>query len=188
MALEKKESTHRSLEEEFFARQNQELIQKLRAEKSRAETKVQLSQYSGIKDDAILESLLNQNMQASTLVALTFVPLILTAWADGSIEVAERNAILKAMAEQGIDPTHPAYDLLQIWLNESPEPNLFEIWKTYVKGLSQSMDRASFDSLKNHIMQRTRTVAEAAGGYLGLGSKISTSEKEQIALLEKAFH
>jgi len=187
VVYEKKEGSGRSLEEEFFARQNQELIQKMRAEKGRAETKTQLSQYSGITDDSILESLLNHNIQPSTLVALAFAPMVLTAWADGAIEPAERNAILKAMAEQGIDAKHPAYELLAGWLKESPDANLFETWKTYVKGLSQSMDRKAFQDLKTHIMQRTKAVAEAAGGYLGLGSKISTLEKEQMAQLEKAF-
>jgi hypothetical protein len=188
MVYEKKEGTGRSLEEEFFARQNQELIQKLSAEKSRAETKTQLSEYTGIKDDSVLESLLKQNMRPSTLVALSFVPLVLTAWADGAIEAAERKAILKAMAEQGIDSNHPAYELLAAWLEEAPAPQLFDTWKTYVKGLGQSMEPAAFQNLKTQIMQRTRAVAEAAGGYLGLGSKVSAQEKEQLARLEGAFH
>ncbi|HYX36380.1 MAG TPA: hypothetical protein VE954_25015 [Oligoflexus sp.] len=187
MVYEKKESSGRSLEEEFFARQNQELMQKLRAQKTRAETKTQLSQYSGIKDDSVLESLLNQNIQPSTLVALTFVPLILTAWADRTMETAERNAILKAMAEQGIDVNHAAYELLSDWLKEAPGPHLFETWKTYVKGLGQTMERTAFLNLKTQIMQRTRSVAEAAGGYLGLGSKVSAIEKEQMTQLENAF-
>lgn len=188
MVYEKKASSGRSLEEEFFARQNQELIQKLKAEKSRAETKTQLSQYTGIKDDAVLESLLNQQIQPSTVVALSFVPLVLTAWADGAIEPAERNAILKATAEQGIDANHPAYELLSTWLEQAPDSHLFETWKTYVKGLGQSMEPGTFQNLKTHIMQRTRAVAESAGGYLGLGSKVSAQEKEQMAKLESAFH
>jgi hypothetical protein len=187
MVFEKKEVSGRSLEEEFFARQNQELIQKLRAEKNRAETKSQLADYTGIKDDAVLEGLLNQNIQPSTVVALSFVPLVLTAWADGAIEAAERNAILKAMTEQGIGEGHPAYEMLLTWLKETPGSNLFETWKTYVKGLGQAMDSASFQNLKTHIMQRTRAVAEAAGGYLGIGSKISNQEKEMMARLESAF-
>lgn len=188
MVYEKKDGSGRSLEEEFFARQNQELIQKMRAEKSRAETKTQLTHYSGITDDSVLESLLDQNIQPSTLVALAFAPMVLTAWADGAIETAERNAILKAMGEQGIDANHPAYELLASWLKESPHANLFETWKAYVKGLSQSMDPNAYKSLKTLIMQRTKAVAEASGGYLGLGSKVSALEKEQIAQLEKAFN
>jgi hypothetical protein len=49
------------------------------------------------------------------------------------------------------------------------------------------MDPNSFDKLKIQIMQRTRAVAEAAGGLLGLGSKISPAEKEQLTRLEAAF-
>jgi hypothetical protein len=188
VVYEKKEGSGRSLEEEFFARQNKELIQKLKAEKSRAETRMQLSEYTGIKDDSVLEGLLNQNIQPSTLVALSMAPLVLTAWADGAIEPAERSAILKAMSEQGIDANHPAHELLSTWLEEAPAPGLFETWKNYVRGLGQSMEPGAFKNLKVQIMQRTRTIAEAAGGYLGLGAKVSAQEKEILASLESAFH
>jgi hypothetical protein len=181
------DGARRSLEEEFFARQNQELLQKLRVQKNREESKAQLSQYSGIKDDAVLEHLLNQNIQPSTMVALALVPLVLTAWADGVMDPQERKAILQAMNEYGIDAQHPAHELLQSWLTEMPNSSLFETWRTYVKGLAQSMDPNSFDKLKIQIMQRTRAVAEAAGGLLGLGSKISPAEKEQLTRLEAAF-
>jgi len=49
------------------------------------------------------------------------------------------------------------------------------------------MDQNSYETLKLHIMQRTRSVAESAGGFLGIGSKISASERAQIAQLESAF-
>jgi hypothetical protein len=181
------DSAGRSLEEEFFVRQNQELLQKLRDQKSREESKTQLSQYSGIRDEAVLEHLLNQNIQPSTMVALSLVPLVLTAWADGSMDPQERTAILQAMNEHGIDAHHPAHELLQSWLKEMPSSSLFETWRTYVRGLAHSMDPKAFDKLKIQIMQRTRAVAEAAGGLLGLGSKISTAEKEHLARLEAAF-
>ncbi len=187
MTQDNRESGRRALEEEFFARQNQALIQKLKEEKTRAETLEQLSRFSGIKDEEILGQLMSTGLTASTIVALTYVPLVLTAWADGTIDTEERAAILKAVAEQGIDANNPAYELIQSWLGAAPGPRMFETWKAYIKGLRETMDHDSYATLKLHILQRTRSVAESAGGFLGLGSKVSASERALIVQLENAF-
>jgi hypothetical protein len=43
------------------------------------------------------------------------------------------------------------------------------------------------ESLKQQILGRARSVAEATGGFLGLGSKISSEEEIILAELAKAF-
>jgi hypothetical protein len=43
------------------------------------------------------------------------------------------------------------------------------------------------ESLKNQILGRARSVAEATGGFLGLGSRISNEEEIILAELAKAF-
>jgi hypothetical protein len=49
-----------------------------------------------------------------------------------------------------------------------------------------SLQGAARDQLKSSSLGRARAVAEAAGGFLGLGS-ISAAEKKMLDQLERAF-
>ncbi len=187
MTQDYRDGGRRALEEEFFARQSLELMAKLKAERTRAENSLELSKVSGIKDEKILAYLLDNKVTPLTAVAMSSVPLVLTAWADGSIAVKERSAILKALTEEGLHTSDPAYQLIESWLGTPPDSKLFETWKVYIQGLRKSMEPAAFANLKQHIMERTQSVAKAAGGYLGLGAKISPAERAQIEQLETAF-
>lgn len=176
-----------SLEEEFFARINKELIEDFREKKSRDDARQELTNLSGIQDEETLNHLLDQGINPSTMASLMLAPLVLVAWADGDVDAKEREAILRAVSEKGLDPFHPAYKLLDSWLNITPDQKLFTTWKTYIQSLSETMDRPSFLALKKEILGRAKEVAEAAGGFLGFGRKISGAEKEELERLEEAF-
>ena len=62
-----------------------------------------------------------------------------------------------------------------------------DAWREYVGALAESLDRAALDALKNDVMGRARGVAEAAGGFLGLGNKVSSEEQAVLDELAKAF-
>ncbi len=181
------DKSRRALEDEFFARQSQDLMRKLKEEQLRMESFQQLALMSGIKDKDVLERLLNTGITASTLFALSYVPLVLMAWADGVMDPIERSAILKVLEEKGLDNKHPSYHLIVFWLQTPPSEKLFETWKAYVQSLKATMDSSSFEQLKLDILHRTLAVAESVGGFLGLGSKISSSERERYRQLEAAF-
>ena len=53
--------------------------------------------------------------------------------------------------------------------------------------LSAHLDQSSRGALKNELLGRARTVAEAAGGFLGLGNKISAEEARVLDELAAAF-
>jgi hypothetical protein len=42
-------------------------------------------------------------------------------------------------------------------------------------------------ALKQDLLGRARVVAEAAGGFLGLGTRISSAEQAVLTELEQAF-
>ena len=48
------------------------------------------------------------------------------------------------------------------------------------------MDAAAKDKLKQELLGRARTVAESAGGFLGIG-KISSEEEDKLEELARAF-
>jgi hypothetical protein len=179
-------SRGRALEESFFARQNEELLQKMRQRAATEARREALAATTGIKDEAVLDRLIELDLHEEGVCAAALVPLIEVAWADGSIQDQERAAILKAAEDAGISQGTVAHELLENWLDQQPDQQLLEVWKDYVGALVESMGPEAAAKLKQDLLGRARSVAEAAGGILGLGS-VSKEEKQVLAELEKAF-
>jgi len=177
----------RDLEEKFFAQRDQELLRALREKAALGERKQALAEASGIADEELLDQLQQLDIGAETLAALSLVPLIAVAWADGSIDSKERRAVLSAAEQKGVGTEHPGYPLLERWLQEQPDPALLAAWKEYVSILSQTLDESALSDLKAGLLGRARAVAEAAGGLLGLGNRVSKSEQAVLDELEQAF-
>jgi hypothetical protein len=102
------------------------------------------------------------------------LPLVHVAWADTSIQAGERAAILNLLKLRGVGPGD-AWTVMETLLEERP---------------SQAYLDVSLDVLKELLAERGddgRTivglcilVAEAAGGFLGIGT-VSKVEREAIA-------
>lgn len=176
------------LEEAFFARQNEELRRRLVEADSKTDQRQALAAASHIQDPAVLDRLLALGLGAETLSALTLVPLVLVAWADGDLSDLERDAVMEAAAQEGIHPNAPGHAMLAGWLRTKPGPELVATWKDYVRGLATPLDLEARRELERHVMDKARQVADAAGGFLGLTSRISAAEREMLSDLSAAFH
>ena len=174
----------KALEEIFFAKENEKLRKALQEKEEMKSKKEALSAVSGITDDAVLEQLLALDIRSDTLVALSLVPLVEVAWADGTIDDSERSAILSAAEDSGLSGESAA--LLDGWLVKQPSNKVLSAWKDYVSALTSTMDVAARDKFKQELLTRARTVAESAGGFLGIG-KISSAEEDKLEELARAF-
>jgi hypothetical protein len=177
----------KALEEEFFAKQNQQLLRQLRETKATEAQKEALAAVSGITDAAVLEQLVALDVSSETLAALSLVPLVEVAWADGRLDAKEQSALLAAAEQGGLSKDNPSYQLFEAWLRERPSPKLLATWKAYVAILSSALDVPAKQALKQDLLGRARSVAEAAGGFLGLGKRISSAEQAVLTELEQAF-
>ena len=176
----------KSLEETFFANQNAKLLERMKAERERAERVQALMHASQIRDLQVLGHLVDLGLDARSWAALCLVPLVEVAWADGDVAARERNAILNAAEQQGVVPGLPGRQLLETWLVTRPDPALFASWGAYATELAAQLTAPEREALKQEIVERARRVAESAGGLLGLGS-ISDAEKQVLLALEKPF-
>ncbi|HEY8611447.1 MAG TPA: hypothetical protein VIL69_09185 [Roseomonas sp.] len=183
MSREFLDERRRALEEAFFARHNDELIRRLHASDPDRSEKEKLADASGLRDEKLLDRLVALGFGSATVAALSLVPLVVVAWADGVVGEKERAAILSAAGEAGLDGTGPGRDLLSRWLAEAPPPALIVAWTDYVHALAPEA-RAT---LHHRVMNRARQVAEAAGGLLGLLRGISPVEERALARLDAAF-
>lgn len=177
----------KALEDSFFSQQSDKLIHELRERRQREQRVQALSSASGISNQEVLEALANVGIESSTLAALALVPLVAVAWADGSIKTGERQAILRAAHEAGIEEGHPSHALLDGWLQNRPGPEVLNAWREYIAGLREHLDPVATEALHHDILGRAREVAEAAGGFLGAGPKVSRAEEDVLAELARAF-
>ena len=169
----------RSLEEAFFSRENERLRLGLRAE---TEAHAEL----GIADHAIFERLRGLDVTGDEVAALTLIPVVAIAWADGELHDKERAALLQAAEAAGIAPGTPSHLLLESWFRERPDPELFERWKSFIVALCADMPARTVEDLRAELLHRAEAVADAAGGLLGFG-RVSAREREILEELAHAF-
>ena len=166
----------RSLEDAFFTKENARLLAQLR-EKEQREA---LREMVYVEDDAFLDRLIELGINPETVLALRLVPLTTVAWADGKLDDSERDAIMKAAEEKGISPGTAGHQLLETWLSRRPDQELFESWKRYVGGIWETFTDEERSQMRKTTLDLALAVAEAAGGFLGLTSKVSASERAVI--------
>ena len=177
----------RALEEEFFARQNAELLEAMRASAETDQRKADLRKITGIEDDRILQHLIDAGMTPATLTATALVPLVAVAWADGRLEEGERTQVLRYA--RTLDMSDEANALLAHWLEAPPEPGLFDTWAEYVTSILPALDPAAREQLRSSTRARAEAVADAAAGEpYGVGRRISDEERRVLDLIEAALH
>ena len=175
------------LENAFFAEKDAILRRRL-AEGDVKNTGLEaLSAASGIKDKTILEKLSALHITGTSLTALSLVPMILVAWADGRIEQKEREAVLAGAEKAGVNGDNAGHALLKAWLSHKPPAELADTWKLYVAALSETLDHDAKHRLRDELLGRAKAVAESAGGFFGLTQGISAAEKAVLADLGRAF-
>lgn len=179
------EDRRKSLEEEFFRKENERQREALRARQDREQRKAELGA-AGITDQTLVEQLLDLGLGAGDVVALELVPLIAVAWADGAIDDKERAAVLRAAHEAGLRDGDPGEALLQRWLATQPPASLVETWAGYVGELCATMTPESRREFRDELLGRTQAIARAAGGFLGMAT-VSPAEKKVIDRLSQAF-
>ena len=171
-----------SLEAAFFQKRDQELLEKLRQREGIRST---LDEH-GPEGADLADALDGIQMEPEHLVALSLVPLVAVAWADGTVEDKERKAVLDAARNAGIGADSPAAGVLESWLRHQPDESVITAWEGYIHGLKERLGPETSNRLKQLTMGRARNVAAAAGGVLGIGS-VSTQEEEMLKRLDAAF-
>ncbi len=176
-----------ALEDSFFRDRDQKLIQKIKTEMKAEHDRSALAATTGISDTSVIDQLIEQNITPESLASMALIPLVAVAWADGRMEDDERDAILKATEQSGISPDQASYELVSSWLVHRPQDELLDSWKEYVRALKENLDAAAVKELKKSVIKRATDVADAAGGFMGFGNRISKVEQQVIDELAAAF-
>jgi hypothetical protein len=166
------------LEEAFFHRADRELSELLRKRLQREEKIRLIANATGIREQKYLELLADSGFELSTL-HFVWVPLILVAWADGNAEKLEKEAIADILASKGISKATISRVIAHDWFCKKPTEELWEIWAEFSAATSARLSPSIYNELFDEVVRLCRLVADASGGFMGLG-KISVTETQAI--------
>jgi hypothetical protein len=167
-------------EEEYFRRQEQELIEKLKQRGQDQAARRQLAERTGVVDEEILRDLQALGYTPETVMLLHLVPLLQMAWAEGSVSDRERNLIIEAARARGIEAGSPADRQLTAWLASRPSEELFEKTLRAIRAILSASPEAERQADQRDLLARLTAIASASGGILGFG-KVSPEEQQLLA-------
>ena len=176
-----------SLGQSFYRGDAVEQRERLQLQLEEKTARAQIAEATGIRDDQLLAELAGLGIRVDTLAALTLIPLISVAWADGEMDERERESVLAGAVSSGIERDSTSYRLLQIWLREEPPPDLTFAWHEFTKALCGTLAPGQIEHLQANILGRARDVAAAAGDSLDRTPHVSEEEVAKLAELESAF-
>ncbi len=181
----------RSYESEYFQRRERELIEKMRARTRELAEVHELREAAGLSDDEVLKALHDLGYTRETVTLVHLVPLLHVAWIDGSVSPAERAGILEAARLRGVEEATPAHRQLVSWLDKKPLDGFFEDTLRLIGNLLSAMPDEDRARARTTLLAFALAIAEASGGILGLGRKVSDEERaviDRIAREMEASH
>ena len=176
----------RALEDEYFHRQERELMEKLRQRGLEDATRRGMSERTGVADEEILRDLQALGYTPETVMLLHLVPLLQMAWAEGSVSDSERDLILEAARARGVDKDSAADRQLAAWLTDRPSEELFEKTLRAIAAILQLRPLEERDASEKDLVTRLTAIASASGGILGFG-KVSPQEQEMLERITQAM-
>jgi hypothetical protein len=169
-------------EEEFFRKENHELLEKMRKQRETQNTAAAIEEKTGASSPELATFLSDKGIDAEMLPVLHLLPLVQVAWADGEIQDEERTLLMSAANLRGISEDHPAHAKLLGWLAKPPSAALYDAALTFIRLVLASQDDADAQESKSNLENLTVSMADAAGGFMGMFGRTSS---EETAVLEK---
>ena len=177
----------RKLEEEYFRKRDQELLERMRLAAAAARARQDLEERTGLHDQNLLTELQELGFTPDTIGLLPLVPLIQVAWSEGGISGAERNQIITFARRRGIAEGTPADVQLADWLDRRPHPHVFEGATRLISAMLAAGSQELKDLTADDLVKYCEDIAHASGGILGGFMGIGTvSHEERDALADIA--
>lgn len=176
----------KALEAAYFSAKDQQLLEVLRRRLTAEEAEELLAAATGVREEIAVRELAGVS-DLHFLAALGIFPLVAVAWCDGEMNEEERKAVLTAAHNLGVSHGSPSHQLLERWLQSCPADNAIQLWSNYVHAICKTLEPETVAKLKQGVIGRAEGVALAAGGFLGLGNKISAKEQACLDELAMAF-
>lgn len=163
-------------EEEYFRKQEQTLIERMRAHQQAEAERQQMAEALGLDNDEILRELQSLGYTRETVSLLHLAPLVQVAWAEGKVTEGERRLIYDLARSRSLEAGSPADQQLTEWLDERPVEDFFERTLRIIRALLQALPPDERAARRLDLLSNCSQVATASGGLLGFG-KVSEAEQ-----------
>jgi hypothetical protein len=170
----------RTQEEEYFQRQEQQLIASMKQRSHDDVARRSMAERTGILDQEVLQELSTLGYTPETVTLLHLVPLLQVAWAEGGVSDREQTLIVEAARMRGIESGSAADIQLATWLAERPSTEFFEQTLNVIGRILRARPLEERDTRQHDLLSYCRAIASASGGVLGFG-KISAEEELALA-------
>jgi len=125
-----------------------------------------------VDDEELVSEMQELGFDGDSARVFDLLPLIRVSWADGKIQRNERATILAVLEARKIEPGSQAALLVETLLESPPAGEYMDVSLMLLRELLASRGQQAAD-----VVDLCVKVADASGGLLGLGSRISSEEK-----------
>ena len=171
----------RSLEEEYFRKKDQELIDRMRRAAEAEENRRELGARTGLEDPELLRDLEDLGFTAATVILLPLVPAVQMAWAEGGVTPEERRILVQMARSRGITEGSAADLQLADWLDARPDPDVFARAMRLIRAILDTGE-ARLEMTAEDLVKYSERIALTSGGIFGLG-RMSGEERALLASL-----
>jgi hypothetical protein len=175
-------------QEQYFRKQDEELLKNLRQRSKLGDLTNALAEKLQIDDPGLLKRVMDLGVTLETGPAFLLAPLVQVAWAEGKVTAREKRVILGIAEQRGIARGSQVYALVEQWLEKRPSDEFFATAIEAVRvGLSVLPPEERAARIEE-IVGICREVAASSGGLareLGLSSGIDEQEKAILEAITK---
>ncbi len=172
----------RTQEEEYFQRQEQQLIAKLQQQGREATERERLAEQVGVADPEVARDLQTLGYTPETVILLYLVPLLQVAWAEGGVSERERLLIAEAARARGVEAGSVADRQLANWLASRPSADFFEGSLRVIGAILRARTAEDVEASRRDLLSTSLAIASASGGVMGF-ARVSAEEREVLARL-----
>jgi hypothetical protein len=179
------EERERGYETDYFHKQDEKLLQKMRERAALQEVAQALAEKLQVDDPELLRRVAELGLTRETGAAILLAPLVQVAWAEGTVTDRERAVVFEVAARRGIEPGSPPRETLEAWLRQRPPDALFEAALQVIEAGLSILTPEEQDQRRREIVAAAKRVAEASGGGLGklLGVQGAGTSGQEAAVL-----
>lgn len=145
-----------------------------------------LREYTGINNSELIYRLHLAGFRSENINALNTFPVVMTAWATGTVTVDEKRAAEAIVFEPDMIANGPAIEMFRHWLQEQPPSEWWALWEEFTQARAAILAPRRLKELRRAVMIACRKVALASGGIWGLG-KISPAEQRVLVRTQRVF-
>lgn len=176
----------RENEEDYFRKQDQELIERMRKAGAADRARKELGEKTGLHDPEVLRELEQLGFSPDTISLLPLVPVLQVAWAEGGISPAERKLMVGLARARGVVEGSPADRQLGEWLAHRPAPHVFTRAGRLINAMLAAGAPEMHDLTADDLVKYCESIAAASGGILGLG-RVSPEERAALSQIQAAL-